>query len=68
MENLHPKSLNVVLQWLLPGRECAKMFIKTGCELVSEVSLKVKGEVTKTYIALFAPHMGTFGLVYESGN
>jgi hypothetical protein len=44
------------------------MFIETRSELVSEVSLEVEGEVTKTYIALFAPHMGTFGLVYESGN
>ena len=44
------------------------MFIETGSELVSEVSLEVKGEVTKTYIALFAPHMGTCAWLYESGN
>ena len=44
------------------------MFIETGCELVSEVSLEVKGEVTKMDIALFAPHMGTCVWFNESGN
>ena len=44
------------------------MFIGMGSELVSEVSLEVRGEVTKTYITLFAPHMSTCTWLYESGN
>jgi hypothetical protein len=56
---MHPQSLNVLVCYLLPGRERPKEFIESGCELHGEITLEVMREITKTNITFLLPCMGS---------